>query len=86
MNNKDIKETRILEKTLDSLEIRRQAPTGVFILLLLLYFAAALTVSLTAGSQKEILINNTPVSVYIFAGIFSTISSYPNGYLLTKFL
>ena len=75
MNNKDIKETRILEKTLDSLEIRRQAPTGVFILLLLLYFAAALTVSLTAGSQKEILINNTPVSVYIFAGIFSTISN-----------
>ncbi len=77
MNKKktNTEETRILEKTLDSLEMRRQAPTSVFILLLLLYFAAALTVTLTAGSQKEIIINSTPVSVYIFAGIFSTLSN-----------
>ena len=36
---------------------------AVFILLLLLYFAAALTVSLTAGSQKEMMIGSTPVPI-----------------------
>lgn len=34
-------ETRILEKTLESLEVGRQTPKSVLILLLLLYFAAA---------------------------------------------
>ncbi len=49
----------------------------MLILLLLLYIAAALTVSLTAGSQKEIMIGSIPipVSVYTFAGIFSSLSN-----------
>ena len=37
--NKNTEETRILEKTLESLEVRRQAPIGVFIVMLALYFA-----------------------------------------------
>ena len=75
MNKKDSEETRILEKTLESLEVRRQAPTGVFVLLLLMYLGAAMTVSLTAGSQQEIMIGSIPLSVYTFAGIFSSISN-----------
>lgn len=75
MNRKDSEETRILEKTLESLEVRRQASTGVFVLLLLMYLGAAMTVSLTAGSQKEIMIGSIPLSVYTFAGIFSSISN-----------
>lgn len=73
--SESVKETRILEQTLNSLEVRRQAPRSVFILLLVLYFAAALTVSLTAGSQKEIIIGSNPVAVYTFAGIFSSLSN-----------
>lgn len=42
-------ETRILEKTLESLEVGRQTPKSVLILLLLLYFAAAFAMSMTAG-------------------------------------
>ena len=77
MNNKknSIEETRILEKTLESLEVRRQSPKSVYILLLLLYFATAMTVSLTAGSQKEMIIGHTPVPIYTFAGIFSSFSN-----------
>ena len=77
MNNKknSIEETRILEKTLESLEVRRQSPKSVYILLLLLYFAAAMTVSLTAGSQKEMIIGHPPVPIYTFAGIFSSFSN-----------
>ncbi len=73
--NESDKETRILEQTLDSLEVRREAPRSVFILLLLLYIVATLTVSLTAGSQKEIMIGSAPVSVYTFAGIFASLSN-----------
>lgn len=77
MNKKDkaTEETRILEKTLDSLEVSRQAPKSVFVLMLVLYFVAAVTVSITAGSHKEVMIGSTPVSVYTFAGIFSSLSN-----------
>ena len=73
--NESDRETRILEQTLNSLEVRRQAPRSVFILLLLLYFAAAITVAITAGSHKEIMIMSTPVSVYTFAGVFSSLAN-----------
>ena len=69
------KEERIMEETLKSLEVRRQAPTGVFVLLLFLYFAAALTLSATAGSQKEMFIGSIHIPIYTFAGIISSISN-----------
>ena len=68
-------ETRILEKTLKSLDVRREAPISVFILLFLLYLAAAFTVGVTAGSHKEIVINSIHVPVYVFAGVFSSLSN-----------
>ena len=68
-------ETRILEKTLESLDVRREAPISVFILLFLLYLAAAFTVGVTAGSHKEIVINSIHVPVYVFAGVFSSLSN-----------
>lgn len=71
----DSEETRILEKTLKSLDVRREAPISVFILLFLLYLAAAFTVGVTAGSHKEIVINSIHVPVYVFAGVFSSLSN-----------
>ena len=76
MNRKNIntEETRILEKTLESLEVRRQAPIGVFIVMLALYFVSAVIVSHAAGSQKDVMIGTSSVPVYVFAGIFSSFS------------
>ena len=76
MNRKNIntEETRILEKTLESLEVRRQAPIGVLILMLVLYVASAVIVSQAAGSEKDIMIGTSSVPVYVFAGIFSSFS------------
>ena len=62
----------ILEKTIDDLARRKDAPTGVFVLLLLMYFASAYIVSSTAGSQDVVFFGNSPVAVYTFAGIFSS--------------
>ena len=69
------KENRILEKTLESLDVRREAPISVFILLFLLYFAAAFTVGVSSGSDKDIIINGVSVPVYVFAGVFSALSN-----------
>lgn len=68
-------ETRILEQTLESLEVRRNAPKSVFILLLLLYLLSALFMTVTAGIHNEIVIDGTPVSVYTFAGVLSAVSN-----------
>ncbi len=76
MNKNEVNgETRILEKTLDDLTRRTEAPTGLFVLLLALYFAASVIVSVTAGSQKTFMFGSSPVSVYTFAGVFSSISN-----------
>ena len=69
------KENRILEKTLNSLEVKRQAPTSVFVLLLILHFAASLVISRAAGSHEEIFIGSFHVPFYSFAGIFSSFSN-----------
>ncbi len=62
----------IIEKTLEDLAKRKVAPTGIFILLLLLYFASAYIVSSTAGSQEVIFLGDSPIAVYTFTGIFSS--------------
>ena len=68
-------ENRILEKTLSSLEARRQAPGYVVILLLLLYFIASLTVSTAASSHTDFVLGDIRIPLYTFAGIFSALSN-----------
>ncbi len=75
MNKEVHGESRVLEKTLDSLDVRRKAPTGVFVLLLILYFASAVIVSLTAGSKSVVMLGDYPVNVYTFAGVLSSVSN-----------
>ncbi len=72
MNTKKKTDIGILEKTLDDLARRKEAPTGVFVVLLILYFAAAFIVSSTAGSQNVVYFGDSQVAVYTFAGIFSS--------------
>ncbi len=72
MNTKKKTDIGILEKTLDDLARRKDAPTGVFVVLLILYFAAAFVVSSTAGSQNVVYFGDSQVAVYTFAGIFSS--------------
>ena len=68
-------EGRVLEKTLESLDVRKKAPRGVFILLLLLYIILSVPVKLTAGSQEVIAIGGRQVPLTAFTGVFSTVSN-----------
>ena len=53
---------RILEKTINSLEERREAPLFVFLLLFLLYLASAFIVSSVTGSNQTLLSNEDKLS------------------------
>ena len=70
----NVKKT-IMEQTLDRLGKREEAPVIVCLLLLLLYVISALTVSLTAGSQRVVIFGGNPVSIYTFAGVFASVSN-----------
>ena len=72
---KEKNEKGILEKTLERLAKRRKAPVYVFVLLLLLYFASAIIVRLTAGSQDVVMLGGNPLYIYTFAGVFSSVSN-----------
>ena len=66
---------RLLERTMERLTKRRQAPVYVFVLLLLLYFAASIIVSFTAGSQEVVMFGGNPLYIYTFAGVFSSVAN-----------
>lgn len=64
-----------IDKTLDSLTERRQAPVSAYVILLVLYLAATFIVSSTAGSDASIHIAGRSLSVYAFAGVFSSLAN-----------
>ena len=66
---------RVLEETLDKLAARREAPRSVFIVLLMLYLITSITVSVTAGSDKAVMIGDYAVEVYTFAGVLSSLAN-----------
>lgn len=68
-------EKRIREKTLESLSNRTKAPTSVFVILLVLYFAASAVVSIASGSRSNIMIAGTPFPLYTLAGVFSSLAN-----------
>ena len=74
-NKKTDQESRLLERTLKSLEVKSQAPVAVLVLLLLFFFAASVTTSIVAGSQNVVMFGKIPVPVYTFAGILSSFSN-----------
>ncbi len=75
-NDRNVKrKSRVLEKTLESLAMRRKAPKSVFVMLLLLYIVLSVLVRVTAGSQKVIMFGSDPVPLATFTGVFSTVSN-----------
>ena len=66
---------RILDRTLERLANRRKAPIYVLVVLLLIYFASALIISLTAGSQKVVMFGGNPLYIYTLAGVFSSVAN-----------
>ena len=66
---------RILEKTINSLEERREAPLFVFLLLFLLYLASAFIVSSVTGSNQTLLANEDKLSVSTVAGIYASVAN-----------
>jgi diguanylate cyclase (GGDEF)-like protein len=65
----------ILEETLDSLVVKRDVPRGVFVILLLLYIATSVAISISAASDKTIMFGNSSVAVYTFAGVLSSLAN-----------
>ncbi|MCR4762484.1 MAG: EAL domain-containing protein [Lachnospiraceae bacterium] len=74
--NKDVNDNSpIMEQTLDRLARRDETPISVFILLLVFYIISSATVSITAGSQRVVMFGGNEISLYTFAGVFSSIAN-----------
>ncbi|MCR5788834.1 MAG: bifunctional diguanylate cyclase/phosphodiesterase [Lachnospiraceae bacterium] len=68
-------ERGVLEKTLDSLAFQREAPKGLFFVLVILYVALSVAVRITSTSQAVIMLGQNPVPLSVFTGVFSTVSN-----------
>lgn len=77
MNNKKSSDgkPRYIEKMMSSFSSNFDAPKSVFVILCLLYIAASLVVSGTAGMRQPIRLFGGEMPVYAFAGIFSALSN-----------
>jgi diguanylate cyclase (GGDEF)-like protein len=64
----------VIRETLDSLIVRKKAPTSVFVVLLILYCIATVTVTATSHSKAEVSIFGASLPFYTFAGVFSALS------------
>ncbi len=63
-----------MEKTLDRLSARREAPLAVFIILLVLYLLASGVISAVAGSGVNVMIFGKELPMSTFIGVFSALS------------
>ena len=75
MNKKENEQSNVLNKTLDSLTKNRQTPKSVYAALCVLYIVTSVAVSITAGSGKVIMLGSTPVPVYTYAGVLSSVAN-----------
>ncbi|MBR1796502.1 MAG: EAL domain-containing protein [Clostridiales bacterium] len=68
--------TRVIEDTLNRIyESKNASFRGGFVILLILYFTAAIIVSMVASAPGSISIGNAQVPISIFAGVLSSLSS-----------
>jgi diguanylate cyclase (GGDEF)-like protein len=75
MENNNSKKNKLVEKTLDSISNRKKAPIYSYVILLLLYIATSVIVTMSAGSKTAVSILGTEVALYTFAGVFSALSN-----------
>lgn len=71
LDNKD--ENSRMRESFGLQGVRKEAPRSVIILLLLIYLASTVIISVTAGSQRVVEVGDSYVFLYTFAGIFSSI-------------
>lgn len=64
-----------LEKTLDRLSGQKKAPIVFYIVLVVLYLAASVTVSLTASRQGDASAGGNTIPIYAFAGVFTALAN-----------
>lgn len=69
-----MKNKRVFSKMVERISMRSEAPIFVYVILLVLYLSASAIVSGAAGSDAELSLFGTPIPVYSFAGVFSSIS------------
>ncbi len=67
--------SRIIEKTLNSLSPKSNATLTGYLVLLVLYIATTIIVTTTARATSEINIGSNSLSVNTFAGVFSALSN-----------
>lgn len=74
MNKKEQNSNRLFRKMLERISSHNEAPVFVFVILLIMYLSASILVSSSAGSNAEVSFLGTPIPIYSFAGVFSSIS------------
>ena len=75
-NDDEVKnKNKAMENAIESLATRGKAPAFAFALLLILYLAAAIMMSMLAGSDKTIKMLGSEISLYAIAGTFSSIAN-----------
>ena len=68
-------ETKLIDKTLKRLSQQRNAPTSIFVMLVLLYVVVNIVVAKTSGSQSEAELLGVKLPISAFAGILSSLSN-----------
>ena len=74
-DSSDTGQKRILAKTIDSIASRRKAPWSMYVVLLLLYTAATITVHIVSQSQSVLRIADAVIPLPTFAGVFSSLAN-----------
>ena len=74
MKKKKITDRRFLKLTLDKITSQQDAPTFVFVIILVTYMITAATISITARSQSSVTLFGISLPIYSFAGVLSSLS------------
>lgn len=64
-----------IERVISNISLSKKAPKSMYFVLLVLYIAASVIVSATAGNRGDISVFGAQMNVYAFAGIFSALAN-----------
>ena len=73
--NTEVKGKRILEKTLDSISVRKKAPWAVYVILLVIYVAINMLTSYFSASQVVVKVGHSVLPMNAFAGVMGALSN-----------
>ena len=73
--NTEVKGKRTLEKTLDSISVRKKAPWAVYVILLVIYVAINMLTSYFSASQIVVKVGHSVLPMNAFAGVMGALSN-----------